>query len=131
MRKFKKVTIYPTPGRTAIPESRNRSGVYFIYDQNELVYVGSSSSNVYKTLTRHFQQWNDRTQIRITYPQTPNYKVRIIYCTPKQAAALEFAAIKKMKPRDNPNKYDLFELDAYDKQQYNTMNQTPAEEVPF
>jgi hypothetical protein len=57
--------------------------------------------------------------------------VRIIYCTPKQAAALEFAAIKKMKPRDNPNKYDLFELDAYDKQQYNTMNQTPAEEVPF
>lgn len=36
------------------------------------------------------------------------YTVRAVYCTAKQADALEKALILKYKPRDNSVKYEMF-----------------------
>lgn len=90
--------------------NRYLSGVYMIYKNGNLVYVGFSRFSVYKALYRHFQQWNDKRQIRVTYNPT-EVKVRVIYCTPQQADKLEKALILKYKPKDNPQQYDLYEAD--------------------
>lgn len=85
-----------------------KAGVYLIYRKKTLLYVGMSGSNVYKSLYRHFQTWNDPTQVRVTYKQLKNIKVRVIYTnTPGQAEKLEKAIIIKYKPKDNPKQYWL------------------------
>lgn len=120
MKVFKFFSPYRAGGKTTFPDSRTRTGVYLIKENGKLVYVGYSGTDLYKTMYRHFQEWNDRTQqIRITYYnklKTNNYTVRIIYCTPKQAARLEGALILKHQPRDNTNTYLGFELDNADHQ---------------
>ena len=89
-----------------------RPGVYLIYKNGSLVYVGYSSYNVYKTLYRHFQSWNDPTQVRITYSKDdPNIKVRVIYTTAARSRKLEKALILKYAPKDNPDKYQNYVLD--------------------
>lgn len=65
------------------------SGVYLIRSNRtqDIVYVGSSSTQLKKTIYRHFQQWTDRQQStgrmfdRHTFPKT-GYQVRIIKTTP-------------------------------------------------
>jgi excinuclease UvrABC nuclease subunit len=113
MKKSKYVVIYPSPGKTAINKLRGKSGVYFIKKRGDTKprYVGRSGSDLYKTITRHFQSWNDRTQERVTYPQKNIYLVRVILCSPKDAAFLELMYILKNKPKDNIMKYELFSFD--------------------
>lgn len=86
---------------------KNKSGVYLIKNKNsgEVVYVGYSGTNLYRTLYRHFQEWNDREQRRRVYPKN-SYKVRIIVCTPAQAERLEKYFINKIKPKDNNFQYE-------------------------
>jgi len=87
-------------------------GVYLIYNDTQLVYVGYSSYNLYKTMYRHFQRWNDPTQVRVTYnPNNPNIKVRVIYTTATRSKKLEKAIILKYQPKDNPEKYNNYILD--------------------
>jgi excinuclease UvrABC nuclease subunit len=84
-------------------------GVYLIYKNQKLVYVGFSSYNVYKTLYRHFQQWNDPMQIRVVYSKNDSsIKVRVIYTTAIRARKLEKALIIKYRPKDNPDKLDSY-----------------------
>jgi hypothetical protein len=86
-----------------------RPGTYLIYRAGRLVYVGFSSYNVYKTLYRHFQNWNDPQQVRIVYDKNdPNIKVRVIYTTAARARKLEKAIIIKYQPKDNPDKYENY-----------------------
>jgi TATA-box binding protein (TBP) (component of TFIID and TFIIIB) len=86
-----------------------RPGTYLIYRSGRLVYVGFSSYNVYKTLYRHFQSWNDPQQVRIVYDKNdPNIKVRVIYTTAARARKLEKAIIIKYQPKDNPDKYENY-----------------------
>lgn len=88
-----------------------RAGVYLIYKNSELVYVGFSAYSVYKALYRHFQQWNDATQKRVTYrPDDESIKVRVIYTPPSKAQKLEKAIIIKYRPTDNEQKYDSYIL---------------------
>ena len=100
--------------KTRFPESRKKSGVYIIKKNNKIIYVGYSSYDIYKTLYRHFQTWNDKSQDkRVSYKEDyfdsdNDYKVRIVYCTPKKASALEKALILKYQPEDNKNKYDYY-----------------------
>ena len=94
------------------------------------MYIGYSAGSLYKTVSRHFQSWNDRTQIRVTYPQSEAYKIRIVYTrTGSQAAELERALILKYRPTDNPNKLENYLFSKNDQeiiqQEY---NQT---EAPF
>lgn len=84
-------------------KTRRRPGVYMIYVNGTLRYVGFSRYDVYRTMYRHFQSWQDSRQIRIIYPRHPEVKIRVIYTnTPKQAATLERALRIKYQPTDNP-----------------------------
>lgn len=86
-----------------------RPGTYLIYRAGRLVYVGFSSYNVYKTLYRHFQNWNDPQQVRIVYDKNdPDIKVRVIYTTAARARKLEKAIIIKYQPKNNPDKYENY-----------------------
>lgn len=86
----------------------NKVGVYLIKNSaGEIVYVGSSTSNLYKTLYRHFQSWKDAKQFRATYPKT-GYEIRVITTTEKQAERLEKFLIGKLKPVDCLIKYKKY-----------------------
>jgi hypothetical protein len=74
-----------------------------------------SQSNLYKTITRHFQAWPDNSQVRVTYSQRSNIVMRVIITTPKQAERLEKHLILKYKPTDNPGKVAQYQLDAFDR----------------
>ena len=103
---IKKTRLHP-PYKNGKPffKKRNKPGVYLIYNyQGELLYVGYSGYDLYKTMYRHFQNWNDKKQIRVTY-NPDNVQVRVIYTnSPKQANDLETALIIKKMPKDNPMK---------------------------
>lgn len=90
---------------------RNVAGVYKIYKNNELVYVGYSGNNLYRTMYRHFQEWGSSRQYRAIYSE--NVLIEVIYTkTAAQAKDLETALIIKFKPKDNANLYINFETDA-------------------
>jgi len=94
----------------------NKSGVYLIFKNSVLRYVGYSGYNVYKTLYRHFQSWNDPQQIRTVYSSNdPQIKVRVIYCNGTKAKKLESALIIKYEPIDNPDKLNNLILDRKEK----------------
>ena len=108
-----------------------RPGVYIIKVNGNIKYIGYSASNVYKTLTRHFQSWEDSRQTRVTYPRTSAVTARVIYTnTGGQAAALERALILKHRPADNPNKYDNYTLNFKDEQTYEAYKVAEVE-APF
>lgn len=104
----------PTLNKTGI-------GVYVIYEDKKIVYVGFSRTDVKKTLYRHFQKWNDKRHPenkrmqrieRVTYMSkyfiNQDYKIKVIFCkTPENAEDLESALITKLQPRDNDNKLNF------------------------
>ncbi len=106
MKKYKLIEPYKKDNKTNLAFTIGKSGVYLIYKKGSTkpVYIGQSGSDIYKTITRHFQSWEDSTQIRITYPKF-GYMVRVVFCTKLQALKLEKALIIKHKPQDNPSKY--------------------------
>jgi excinuclease UvrABC nuclease subunit len=113
MKKFKFLPTYKNgdviSGITTFPESKKRSGVYLIKEEGVIVYVGYSTTDLYRTMYRHFQRWNDSRVLRVTYfnkMQRYFYTVRIVYCTPVQAFKLEKMLIVRYQPRDNKERYD-------------------------
>lgn len=95
--------------RTTFPETRDHAGVYIIKEDGRIVYVGFSSYSVYKTMYRHFQEWNHRFQEVVSYASRlgrHKYTVRPILCTDRQAYALEKRLIRKYHPRDNSVQYE-------------------------
>jgi excinuclease UvrABC nuclease subunit len=88
-----------------------KSGVYLIKKNNKVVYVGEShTNNLYKTLYRHFQLWNDKVpQKRVTFKNdrsSGKIKVRVIITTKNQAVRLQKYLIKKYKPSKNELYYN-------------------------
>jgi len=109
MKKFKFLPPYKPGNKTTFPESKNASGVYIIQKNGKIVYIGFSKTNLYRTMYRHFQQWNHPKQEVVTYHKAVTnpkntFLVRIILCTPKQAQRLEKYLIVRYKPADNPDK---------------------------
>ena len=102
----KKTRLHP-PYQNGKPyfKKRNKPGVYLIYDyQGQLLYVGYSSNNLYRTMYRHFEQWQDKYQKHVTY-NPENVQVRVIYTnTGRQAYNLETALIIKKDPKHNKQK---------------------------
>jgi excinuclease UvrABC nuclease subunit len=124
---------YDAKGKTTFP-SRARSGVYLIFKDEVLRYVGYSATDLYKTMYRHFQEWPDPRQVRIVYKNLKGIKVRVIYCTPAQAAKLERAIIIRHEPTDNPQKLLNFKMDAGETtviKKYYSLPSTPVDDVPF
>lgn len=112
-------------------KARKKSGCYLIYKDNVLRYVGYSGTDVYKAMYRHFQSWNDRRQIRVTYTNLKNIKVRVVYTnTPQQASKLEKALIIKLKPTDNPTQYWLnYDTDKSEDKIYSNFMELKANDI--
>ena len=85
------------------------SGVYLIKSDRtgKIIYIGYSATNLYKTITRHFQKWNDKKQNRFVYDKN-KYTIRVIFTTSERAALLEKYLIEKLQPRDNKMKYENY-----------------------
>jgi len=131
MKKYKLVKPY-TNKKTNIAFTQNKSGVYLIYPigSQKAVYIGMSGTNLYKTILRHFESWEDRQQIRVTYSKE-GYNIRVVFCTPLQAERLERALIIKYNPKDNPNKYSLYTTTKQDEIEVNKFVNTDIIECPF
>jgi hypothetical protein len=123
-------------GKTNIGFTQGKIGVYIIAENNNqnIVYVGKSNSNLYKTILRHFSEWLEVVADRRDPPHKQqskhpvgykfnyeerfsyvkwlgkrHYTVRVVLCkTPEQVSKLEKALIIKHQPRDNANKYDAY-----------------------
>lgn len=134
MKVFKWVHPYNDKNKPAIKDSWERSGVYIIKSKGQIVYVGQSGYNLYKTMYRHFQSW-DSKQSRATYKAKgsgrKNIKVRVIYCTPKQADRLETILCKKYDPRDMQYKYKQLKLDMKYEKDMKTYKDSDFSDVPF
>lgn len=94
-----------------IRAAKDKSGCYVIKENEKVVYVGMSrTNNLYKTLTRHFQQWTANQRVNTYDVWSNTYKVKIIYTTQRKAERMECELFKKYKPRDNDdNPCGLFE----------------------
>ena len=92
---------------------KERAGVYVIrdIDSHEIVYVGSSATQLYNTLTRHFQVWRRykgfwRGQYAeghdpgLTYERN-SVEVAVRLTSPSAALDEEMRLIARLKPRDN------------------------------
>ena len=142
--KYKNLNPYNDKGKPTF-KKRNVKGVYIIRNKNQILYVGYSGTDLYKTMYRHFQKWNDKDQVRVEYKNIKNLKVDIILTSTKiEASRLEKALIIKYKPRDNPEQYWLnFDTDnkeqeiykEYTYKKWNTkkvkQNKADDEEYPF
>lgn len=127
MKKFKFQAPYKPNGKTNFPETKARSGVYLIKENNKIVYIGFSAGSLYKTMYRHFQRWSKPDQYRVSYRNRitrNNYTVRIVFCSAKQAEKLEKALIIKYKPRDNEMKYENYTLTFADNSAFKTYEET-------
>ena len=121
---------YDEKGNTNFPK-RGVSGAYLIYKNGVLRYVGMSQSNVYRTMYRHFQSWEDSKQVRVTYKQLKGILVRVIYCSPTNAAKIERALIVKYRPQDNPDKLQNYILTPGEQSIVDTVSNSPIVEAPF
>ncbi len=90
-----------------IPWIRTCCGVYLIRSKRskKVVYVGHSKSSIYKTLYRHFQDWDDPTQYRATYPKR-YYEVALIPTKKDRVEKLERFLVSKLEPKDAKVTYD-------------------------
>ena len=139
MKKFKFLTPYIQGNQagkiTRYPETKNKSGVYIIKENNVIVYVGYSGTNLYRTLYRHFETWNAKYEQVVTYKNKLNknqYTVRIILCTPTQAGKLEKMLIINYQPRDNADKYNSYEIKKADLDTIDQYFEIPTErDAPF
>ena len=85
---------YSQTGRNAKTNLKDNTrairGVYFVKNKRSgnIVYVGSSLSQLYKTIYRHFQSWTDSRQKRVTYPKS-GYLIKIILTGSSKITLLE------------------------------------------
>lgn len=111
------VEPYNTDGSTTLRAIANKPGIYIIKEDNQIVYIGYSSNNLYRTLYRHFQQWTGgrgESKAGVSYKNRMHlhkYTVRAVITTPTQAPKLEAALIEKHQPRDNELKLKKYAED--------------------
>jgi hypothetical protein len=87
------------------------AGVYMIKENNNIVYIGMSQSDVVSALYRHFYEWKDVRQYanRVTYfdkLHKKKYTCVILATTKQQAPLFEQSMIITLKPRDNREFYE-------------------------
>jgi hypothetical protein len=96
-----------------VRELDGKSGVYVIRDADthEILYVGSSSTRLYDTMTRHFQRWRrykgfwkgqygEGHDPGLTYDRG-SVEVAVRLTSPSAALDVEMRLIAKLAPRDN------------------------------
>lgn len=134
------ISPYSATGKTNIGFTKDKAGVYIITKNGRIVYIGYSATNLYSTILRHFQEWNDKRATRVTYydqMQRNDFKVRTIIATADRAAKLEKALILKFKPKDNTDKLKGYILNRYEEKALEDYEYTPVatmkqlEDAPF
>ena len=116
--------------KSNISFAKKRSGVYIIAKEKEIVYVGFSATDVERTALRHFQEWNDKKQVRTHYRYLSGITIRIVLTTANRAAMLEKALIVKLRPKDNPDKLQhILKLSETEKQIIVDFNETPVSTI--
>jgi len=132
MKKSRYVPVYPERGKVhkLVRKAQGQCGAYIIKKGNKILYVGHSANQLYKTIIRHFQSWGEN-QKRVTYPQSSDYKVRIIKTTCAKATKLESAIIAKYNPKDNPRKVDEQQVTKGMESAYEELQSIPPQEAPF
>jgi len=139
MRVSRLIPPYDKNGRSNLGFANRQSGVYLIYKNGNLVYVGYSATNLYKTCHRHFQRWDAKYQRVVTYVKQlarNDFKVRVVLCSASRAEKLEKALIVRHKPKDNPDKLPGYQLDSWECRALEDFRQKPVENyediiVPF
>ena len=134
VKKYRKQKPYNADGKTNFRYTNKKSGVYIIYKNSKIVYIGFSGYNVYKTMYRHFQNWNDSSQIRISYKakrKNHPYTVRVVLAPAKKAERLEKMLIIKHKPKDNPDKYLKYKPTQLDNKAIREFLGEKVESCPF
>lgn len=127
MIKTKFLKPYTHTGKTTLKFPAQKSGVYLIKENTKIVYIGSSRKNLYKTLFRHFENWNHKAQEVTNYnTNIKKYTYRAVFCSAIQAHILEKVLIKKMNPRDNKHTHSEFNINMYAKRLYDLYSKTPA-----
>lgn len=131
LKKSRFLPPYSPDGSATFSDMRGRSGVYLIKHNGVIVYVGYSSTNLYRTLYRHFQRWDHPSQQVVTYAGAAGvFSVRVLLCSPSQAKKYEVALVRKYRPRDNARK--MSSLDLSDKEEKRlVVNYGRAEDAPF
>lgn len=116
-----RITIYAAPpvkgrkyGKTtnAFRALMGKKGVYRLFEGRKLVYIGCSTSDIYKTVLRKFQVWND-VQTRLFYNASKHtYKAEAIIMPSASVTEIldtEYHLIQKARPRDNrPENYSFY-----------------------
>lgn len=96
--------------------TKGKTGVYIIKENGIIVYIGYSYTDLYPTITRHFQNWNHRYQRVVTYANlvdSNRYTIRVVLTHPNKAKQLEEALTTKYQPRDN---YDIVFPDEFEEE---------------
>ncbi len=118
--------------KTNFRKSVKKAGVYIIKSRStgKILYIGHSKSDLYTTMYRHFQSWED-VQKRTVYKNRNLYLVRVVYTSPQKAFKLEQALIKKYKPKDNPFKTALIGDKEYKKEIEKYIKENVRTDIPF
>jgi excinuclease UvrABC nuclease subunit len=133
MKKYKSFPPYLANGKTTFPNTKEKPGIYQIFEAGKLVYIGMSTKNLYKTMYRHFESWHHRSQPVISYAdrmKRNRYTVRVTLCTALQAVKLERLLIKKYKPRDNSQQFDIYDLTPSDIRLHDTFKGETLIDLP-
>lgn len=112
---FKSTSPYRNRRARTLAHFRRKPGCYIIREDDAIVYVGMSSSDVVEACYRHLYEWNERYALkgrhRVTYEQQlrlgeKQYEIQIIPTDREQAQLLERALIMFLNPRDNKERYE-------------------------
>jgi hypothetical protein len=115
-----------TPARSNLDAFKGKGGIYYIYQDNKLVYIGDATNDIKKTAIRHFQGWNDSQQLdRFSYRENilnRKHKYMIKFSIyedagqrSKEIRTIQCLLISNRKPPHNKKKYYHFYNTKFDK----------------
>lgn len=101
-------------GRFAVwlDAAKGRSGVYVFRSavSGRALYIGEShSDSLYKTITRHFWSWKDKTRPHYTVGVLSSVELAIVLVPKSRAVQVQNDLIERLRPLHNgtnPNAYD-------------------------
>lgn len=89
-------------------KNKKCSGIYLVKKNDKIIYIGHSQTQLYSTIYRHFQKYNDTWKQYRVFFEKNEVKVRVILTSPKRAVLLEAFLILKFKPELNKIKYENY-----------------------
>jgi Uri superfamily endonuclease len=112
LQKLRYFPPYKEKRKCSFKNLNRTKGVYIIKENNVIVYIGKSNYDLYKTLYRHFQRWNDKRLYRVTYIDYMSSNSYLCAVIPTsdilETDDLEKRLIFQEQPRDNREKYEKY-----------------------